>query len=969
MFKSVNPKEDFIQLEHKILDFWEKDKTFKKLQKKNQGKKTWSFLDGPITANNPMGVHHAWGRTIKDTFQRYKAMQGFDERYQNGFDCQGLWVEVEVEKDLDFKSKKDIEKYGVDKFVKKCKARVLKYSKIQTEQSIRLGQWMDWDNSYYTMSDVNNYTIWHFLKKCNEKGYLYKGRDSVPWCPRCSTAISQHEILSEEYKKITHEAVYFKLPVLSGDLKGAYFLVWTTTPWTIPANVALAVNPEFKYGLYKNEEESLILLKDLADKVLEGDYKLEKEFLGKDLLGLNYKGSFDGLERVKEAREENPETFHTVIDAEDLVTAEEGTGIVHIAPGAGAEDFKLSKEKKLSVIAVINDEAVYLDKMAEFSGKNAKENPSMIFDYLKELNKGEFFYKTEQYTHRYPTCWRCKEELVWRVVNEWYISMDELRYKMMDVAKKIEWIPSFGLDRELDWLKNMSDWMISKKRYWGLALPIYECSCGHFEVIGSKEELKEKAVEGFDKFEGNSPHKPWIDEVKVKCSKCGKKISRIPDVGNPWLDAGIVPFSTMKYFEDHKYWEKWFPADFITECFPGQFKNWFYSLIAMSTVLEDTNPYKTLLGHSSVRDDKGEEMHKSKGNAIWFDDAAEKMGVDVMRWMYCAQNPEFNLRFGFKSADEAKKRVVTLWNTYYFFVMYANIDKVDGKQLGDSELKLNNLLDQWIISSLQELIIKSEKHLDNYEVYRVMADVEKFIDNLSNWYVRRSRRRFWKSENDQDKDEAYKTLHTCLVDLMKIISPMIPFLTEEIYKNLTDKDSIHLEDWPKADKKLINEKLNEEMNRTREISTLGLSLRAENSIKVRQPLSELMIKGNELAGELVDILKDEINVKKITFAEKLPEGENWKVAEDIALDIELTEELEKEGLTREVVRRIQQLRKKAGYEVDDHIVAKISGVDLGEYGDYVKKEVLAEEIIEDGDVDLEKEFEINGVKVKLGVKK
>ncbi|NQU99146.1 MAG: isoleucine--tRNA ligase [Parcubacteria group bacterium] len=830
-----------------------------------------------------------------------------------------------------------------------------------------------------------------------------------------------------------------KYPILDSNFSGVYFLVWTTTPWTLPANVALAVHPEMKYGQYEKSDEKLVLLKDLAEKVLSDEYKLTKEFKGTDLEKIKYDGPFDHIKASMEARSENEDIFHTIVLAEDLVTAEEGTGIVHIAPGAGGEDFQLSKEINLPVIAIINEEANYLDNMGELAYKNAKQNPKLIFEYLKNKDEGKYFLKIEKYTHRYPTCWRCKEELVWRVVDEWYISMDELRHKMMDVAKKIEWIPSFGLDREIDWLKNMDDWMISKKRYWGLALPIYECSCGHFEVIGSKEELKEKAIEGWDEFEGNSPHKPHIDKVKIKCSKCGEKLSRIPDVGNPWLDAGIVPFSTMKYFEDPEYWKKWFPVDFITECFPGQFKNWFYSLIAMSTVLEDTNSFKTLLGHSSVRDDKGEEMHKSKGNAIWFDEAADKMGVDIMRFLYCSQNPEFNLRFGYKAADEVKKRIITLWNTYSFFVMYANIDKIS--DLGLQKKKPNNLLDQWILSSLHELIKKTEKSLDKFEVYRVMKDFEKFIDNLSNWYVRQSRRRFWRSENDEDKKEAYQTLYTCLVELSKVLSPMLPFLTEDIYRNLTGNESVHLEEWPEVNEKLIDKKLNREMDLVLRIVTLGHAARDKAKIKARQPLSDIkVIGGAELDKDLVQLLLNELNVKNINLFsesesklkmeeyveskmklnfpilgkkygadlkeiqklfgqskyeikdEKLILGkyeleteewemnyepkeghENIKIEVDgelvVILNTEIDKELEEEGMAREIVRHIQEMRKEADYNVDDRIKVKIEGIDLGKSEKIIKSEVLADSIIEEDKMDLEKEFEINKTKIKLGVKK
>ena len=466
---------NFPETEDKILKFWEDNKVFEKLRKKNKGKKHWSFLDGPITANNPMGVHHAWGRTYKDLFQRYKAMQGYEQRYQNGFDCQGLWVEVEVEKELGFKNKKDIEKYGIDKFVEKCKERVKKYSAIQTQQSVRLGQWMDWENSYYTMSDQNNYAIWHFLKTCWQKGYLYKGRDSVPWCPRCGTAISQHEILAEEYKEIIHQSIYFRLPIIGN--AGEYLLVWTTTPWTLLANIAVAVDKKLDYSLVQDESGAKNwVAKDLVEKIFGKDHKTLKTVKGKDLVGLKYAFAFDNLPKIKEAAEKFSKRFHKVVVTDDRImpiNIEEGTGLVHTAVSAGQEDFKLGKKLKLPLIEVIDEEANYLEGFGEFSGKNAKVNPKIILDYLEKSK--EYVFKISPYKHRYPTCWRCKKELVWRVVDEWYISMKKLRKPLEEITKKIDWIPSFGKERELDWLKNMQDWLISKKRYWGLALPIFEC--------------------------------------------------------------------------------------------------------------------------------------------------------------------------------------------------------------------------------------------------------------------------------------------------------------------------------------------------------------------------------------------------------------------------------------------------------------------------------------------------------------
>lgn len=1068
-FKKVDPKQDFIKLEHNILDFWDKQNILKKYRQRNKdSKKSWSFLDGPITANNPMGVHHAWGRTLKDLFQRFKNMQGYQERFQNGFDCQGLWVEVEVEKELGFKNKKDIENYGVDKFVNKCKERVNKYSKIQTEQSIRLGQFMDWDNSYYTMSEENNYAIWHFLKKCHEKKYLYKGRDSVPWCARCGTAISQHEILTEEYKELVHTAVYFKLPIISKGFDNTSLLVWTTTPWTIPANVAVAMSPDFKYGQYEQIEtkEKFIVLRDLAEKIFKKDFKnfkLQKTYQGKELEGIKYQAAFDKFDLVKNAEKENPDSFHTVILAEDLVTDEEGTGMVHIAPGCGKEDFDLSKEKKLSVIAIINEEAKYLKGMGEFSGKNAKENPKLIFEYLKQYKSGKYIYKLEDYKHRYPTCWRCKEELVWRVVNEWYISMDELRPKMMEVTKKINWMPSFGKEQELDWLKNMHDWLISKKRYWGLALPIYECAkCGKFEVIGSHQELHDRAVEGWDDFEGNTPHKPWIDKVKIKCSQCGEIVARIPDVGNPWLDAGIVPYSTMGYFQDKiidkdgqkktgtQYWKKWFPADLILECFPGQFKNWFYSLIAMSTVLEETNPFETVLGHSLVRDEKGEEMHKSKGNAIWFDDAAEKMGVDVMRYMYANANPYKNLNFGYSPADAYRRRIILLWNVYSFFVTYANIDNFDPQKEKIDFAKLDNKLDRYIISLLHETIKNFTDKIEEFDVFGAMVYVEEFLESLANWYIRRSRRRFWKSENDNDKMQAYHTLYEVLTKFIKLLAPVIPFLTEDIYQNLTRLDkkppeSIHLCDYPIHNNRLIDQKLNDQMRTLLGVVSLIHAARDKAQIKVRQPLNKVMIFGiNKLDQDLIEVLADEVNVKNIEFsqdkdgAEKYAESEiklnfkalgekygkdvreiqkllgqdefdlkdnmlilgNYELGSDeydmdykakegfsvesdkytvAVLDATITDELKQEGIARDIIRFVQDMRKEADYKVDDRIIINYDLNDsnsdilraIDKFKNYIKKETLATDL---GQKDLDKDIigkkiKIDGKEITIGTKK
>lgn len=952
---------DFPEMENKILKFWGGKKVFEKLREKNRGKKRWSFLDGPITANNPMGVHHAWGRTYKDLFQRYKAMQGFDQRFQNGFDCQGLWVEVEVEKELGFKDKKDIEKYGIGKFVQRCKDRALKYSAIQTKESIRLGQWMDWENSYFTMSDENNYAIWHFLKKCKEKGLLYKGRDVVPWCPRCGTAISQHEILTEEYKEITHKAIFVKLPVLGQ--KNLFFLVWTTTPWTLPANVALAVHPDLEYANIKDKEGNIfVLLKEKSELIPDG--KVIETFKGKKLDGMKYKGMFDELPEVKEIIK----NYEHAVILWDEVSAEEGTGIVHIAPGCGQEDFHLSKELKIPAVNPTDNESRYKAGFGFLSSKLVSEVNDLIFE---DLTKKGLVFKIENYTHRYPTCWRCKTELIFRLVDEWYISMDKLREGLIKSARRIKWIPSFGLERELDWLKNMQDWLISKKRYWGLALPIYECSkCGSFEVIGSKEELKEKAVEGWEEFEGHSPHRPWVDKVKIKCSKCGQILSRIPDVGNPWLDAGIVSFSTIKYFSDKEFWQKWFPIDFISESFPGQFKNWFYSLLVMSQVLEDCPPMKTIFGYATVVDEKGEEMHKSKGNAIWFDEAVEKIGADVMRWMYARQNPAYNLRFGYKTAEETKRKLLTLWNSCAFLKTY--VPKKELPNLNKRFPNSKSLLDKWILSRLNGLVKKVTESLDNYDANRASSAIENFfVNDLSLWYIRRSRKRF----HSVLKKEAAATLYFVLLNLTKLIAPIMPFFSEEIYSTLRTKDmpeSVHLSDWPKVNEKDIDLELEKKMDAVREVVALGLAERAKTGIRVRQPLKTLIVKDNKLKinEDLLDLIKEEINVKEIVF--------DPKIKGEIKLDKGITPELKEEGEVREIIRQIQDLRKKAEFTPKDKIVIYYQGekdlkVVLGKNKKNILSETRAGEIkkgLPEKEVLAgEKTVEINGKELSLAIEK
>lgn len=982
-------------MENEILKRWDRDNIIEQYLSRNQkAANRFSFFDGPITANNPMGVHHAWGRTYKDIWQRFWNMRGYAQRFQNGFDCQGLWVEVEVEKELGIRNKKDIEnlvpgdkKASIEKFVRLCKERVLKFSKIQTEQSKRLAYFMDWENSYFTMSDENNYMIWHFLKVAHEKGWIYKGMDNVPWCPRCETAISQHEMLTEDYKEVTHESVFVKFPIInlphaiksfdkSADVnQNLNLLVWTTTPWTIPANTAIGVNAKFEYEVWQNnktDEKIIFIGRDeagnLPERSLKGKKMSVSDFIfknvtdeyskigiitGGDLVGAEYEAPFDSLPIVINAKKEKPHKFHKVIDASNIVVSQEGTGLLHLAPGAGKEDFDLGRQENLAIISPIDDRATYVDDMGEFGGKNAKKHPEVIIDYLKAKNDGKFLFKTLHYTHRYPACWRCKTELVWKVTNEWYIAMDTpskskvksptntagkqkskvpnltLREQMVEVAKKIKWIPGFGLDRELDWLKNMHDWLISKKnRYWGLALPIYECGqCGNFEVIGSKAELKDRAVSGWDEFEDKSPHKPFIDEVKINCPNCNSEVCRIDDVGNVWLDAGIIPFSTLidpqsgelSYTGDQKYWNKWFPADFITESFPGQFKNWFYSLIAMSTVLENTNPFKTVMGYASVLAEDGRPMHKSWGNSIEFNEGAEKIGVDVMRWLYATADQEQNLLFGYKHADEVRRRFhLMLWNIYNFFITYANVDNWDSDITKFSNHQSENILDTWIVSRLHNTIKSVNDNLEKFNAQKASLSIDSFVQDLSLWYIRRSRDRVGPvGTNQDDKKAFYETTYALLIALSKIIAPFMPFLSDEIYTNITGEKSVHLAHFPQSSDSLIMPELEAEMKSARELASLILMKRKNNSVKVRIPIRKIEYSGPEkIRDEIMKIIREEVNVSEVLWKTKTEKYEVVSSDQDFT---DLVNQDPEMGLAREIVRQIQEERKKLGTAIDEKV--------------------------------------------------
>jgi isoleucyl-tRNA synthetase len=940
MFQQVPTRPDLVALEHEILDLWRERATFARLRAQNRGGPRWSFLDGPITANNPMGVHHAWGRTYKDLFQRFHAMLGEDQRWQNGFDCQGLWVEVNVERDLGFTSKRDIEAYGIAEFVSLCKQRVLTFAARQTEQSMRLGFWMDWNDpdelrrlseqlaeapwrevtiegprgpvtdsaemlvgrlgmpdvggSYFTFSNENNDLIWGFLAECHRRGWIRKGHDSMPWCPRCGTGLSQME-MNEGYQDREDPGLTIRLPLV--DRPGEALLVWTTTPWTLAANVAAAVGPDLRYVKIRQGSDLLWVGRGVLGSAVIGPFTVEDEKHGAELVGWRYEGPFDDLPAVvaafaKGTRDAPDQPYVHRVVAWDEVGEEEGTGIVHIAPGAGAEDYQLGVSLGLPIIGPIDEDGRYYEG---FGWLARREAPGVTEPVVDDLERRGFFYHLAPYSHRYPHCWRCGTPLLFRLVDEWFISMGplykqpretlareqvdaSLRYQIMEVVDQIRWIPSFGYERELDWLLNMHDWMISKKRYWGLALPIYDCpSCGTFEVIGSREELRQRAVEGWQRFDGHTPHRPYVDEVKIACRSCGATVSRIPDVGNPWLDAGIVPFSTLHYREEPAYWADWFPADFITESFPGQFRNWFYAMLAMSTVLRREPPFKTIFGYATLFGEDGRPMHKSWGNAIEFDEAADRMGVDVMRWMFVRARPDDNILFGWHAADEARRGLLVLWNVYAFFVTYARLAGWTPRQgIGQAIDAAGSwaALDRWILSRAAGVAAEVEDRLQDVDPVGASRSIETFIDDLSTWYLRRSRDRMRARATAADRAAAFATLHAALVAFVRTLAPILPFLAETMYQNLVATvvpelpDSVHLTRWPAAELgRFRDEPLEAAMATARRAVELARTLRGSAGVRVRQPLARmwLALPGSSLPEQdaLLDLIADEVNVKAV----------------------------------------------------------------------------------------------------------
>jgi isoleucyl-tRNA synthetase len=874
VFRALPPVPDHPAIETEVLAWWDERRVFDQLREQNRSGPRFSFFDGPVTANKTLGVHTAWGRALKDVFQRYKALRGFDQRYQNGFDCQGLWIEVGVERELGLNSKREIEEYGLEEFARRCREVVVKSADDLTRGSIRLGQWMDWGNDYFTFSDTNIEYIWRFLQIVHERDWLYLGHRSTEWCPRCGTSISAHE-LAGSYVERSDPSLFVRLPLR--DRPGETLVVWTTTPWTLPANVAAAVNPEAEYGRRLNGE--------WVAAPRYPDERFDDVLKGSELVGWRYEGPFDDLPP-------GSEVDHRVIPW-DEVAMDEGTGIVHIAPGCGSEDFELSRAHDLPVLMPVDESGRFYDDYGWLHGLSTVESAEQIIGNLEE--KGRLV-EAGLYEHRYPECWRCHTPLIFRIADDWFISVRDLREPMRAANRDVSWTPEYMGKRMDDWLANMGDWNISRRRYYGLPLPFYPCSCGHLNVIGSKAELVERSTSAVQEGELPELRRPWIDKVLIECADCGAPVARIPEVGDVWLDAGIVPFSTLGWespeskaggyatgasaglsgadLHDHEHWERWFPADWVSEM-REQIRLWFYSQLFMSVVLVGRAPFRSVLGYEKMLDENGREMHGSWGNLIPAEEAFERMGADVMRWQYCQQPPDRNLLFGYGPAHEIKRKLLTLWNSVSFLVTYGSIEGWSPRyeDLGEGP-RHDGLrpLDRWLLARVQDLVEETTGAYERYMTVDVVRAFETYLDDLSNWYVRRSRRRFWDGD-----PAALATLWYALVQAIRVVAPVAPFLTEHLWQNLVADlrgapESIFLAGFPEPRDRLRDRGLLEEVAAARQVAELARSARQQAGIKLRQPLRRLVVATSDagrraLVSRQVEDLAGELRVKEVAISE------------------------------------------------------------------------------------------------------
>ncbi len=1042
MYNKVPTDLKFIEREKKVEKFWKDNDIFQKSIDIHKNDKNYTFFDGPPTANGKPHIGHVLTRVIKDMIPRYQAMKGHRILRKAGWDTHGLPVELEVEKQLGLDGKEQIEKYGLEPFIKKCKESVWKYKGMWEDFSSTVGFWADMDNPYITYD--NNYieSVWWSLKKIWDKGLLYKGFKVVPYCPRCGTPLSSHEV-AQGYKDVKDKTAICKFKCKDED--NTYYLAWTTTPWTLPSNLALCVNQDETYVKVKTineklgKEEHYILAKALLS-VLDGEYEIEKEFLGKELEYREYEPLFDFKKLDKK---------HYYVVCDSYVTLTDGTGIVHIAPAFGEDDARVGRKYDLPFLQLVNSKGEMTEE-TPWAGMFCKKADKEVLLALDKENK---LFKVLNYEHSYPHCWRCDTPLIYYARESWFIKMTAVRDDLVKNNNTINWIPeSIGKGRFGDWISNVQDWGISRDRYWGTPLPVWECECGHRHAIGSIAELKEMSNNCPDNIE---LHRPYIDAVTIKCPKCGKEMHRVKEVIDCWYDSGSMPFAQWHYpFENEEIFKENFPADFISEAV-DQTRGWFYSLLAISTLIFNEAPFKNVIVLGHVQDENGQKMSKSKGNAVDPFDALKEFGADAIRWYFYSNSaPWLPNRFHSKAVVEGQRKVMgTLWNTYAFYVLYANIDEFDPTKYTLDYDKLT-VMDKWIISKLNTLVKDVDTCLGQYKIFECTKTIETFIDDLSNWYVRRSRERFWAKGMEQDKINAYMTLYTSLVTLCKAICPMLPFITEEIYQNLVRSvnkeapESIHLCSYPEVNEKYINKELENKMDEVLDIVVLGRNARNSGNVKNRQPIATMYVLGEKLDDLYLDIIKDELNVKEVEFVSDVSKyttykfkpnfntlrakygkllgfiskelqtidghktmeelntngkitltinGENvelekedllietfktegYSVAFDkglyVVLDTKLTPELIEEGYVREIVSKVQTMRKDAGFEVVDHIYFFVTGNEnikkiIENNETEIKKDLLAEEIVFDRLEEniFTKEWNINGEDVTFAVKK
>ena len=1035
MYNKVPTDLKFVEREKEVEKFWEDEEIFEKSIEDRKDSPTYMFYDGPPTANGKPHIGHVLTRVIKDMIPRYRTMKGYKVPRKAGWDTHGLPVELEVEKKLGLDGKEQIEAYGLEPFIKECKESVWKYKGMWEEFSGVVGFWADMENPYVTYENNFIESEWWALKQIWDKGLLYKGFKVVPYCPRCGTPLSSHEV-AQGYKDVKEKSAIVKFKVKGED---AHFLAWTTTPWTLPSNVALCVNPVETYVRVRKEGTTYIMAEALVEKVLESDFEILDRFDGKSLEYKEYEPLFDFVDPKKKA---------WFVTCDDYVTLTDGTGIVHIAPAFGEDDSRIGRKYDLPFVQLVNSKGE-MTKETKWEGVFVKKADPLVLKDLKENGK---LFAAPTFEHSYPHCWRCDTPLIYYARESWYIKMTEVKDDLIRNNQTINWIPeSIGKGRFGDWLENVQDWAISRNRYWGTPLNVWQCSCGAMHSIGSIEELKSMSENCPEHIE---LHRPFIDAVTIKCPECGGQMKRVPEVIDCWFDSGSMPFAQHHYpFENKEVFEQQFPADFISEAV-DQTRGWFYSLLAVSTLIFNKAPYKNVIVLGHVQDENGQKMSKSKGNAVDPMDALREYGADAIRWyFYINSAPWLPNRFYGKAVQEGQRKFMgTLWNTYAFYVLYAEIDQFDPTK---HKLEYDQLtvMDKWLMSKLNSLIKEVDEDLANYKVTEAARALQVFTDEMSNWYVRRCRDRFWAKGMEQDKVSAYMTLYTALVTLSKLAAPMIPFMTEQIYQNLVrnvDKsapESIHLCDYPQVNEQLIDKKLEVDMDEVLDIVVLGRAARNEANIKNRQPIADMYVKSDNVLDKFyTDIIKDELNVKQVSFRDDVEDfvnytfkpqlktvgpkygkqlgkikealahldgpaamkklksdgalefdfdgekisltmddllietakSENFVSQEDnqvtVVLDIRLTPELIEEGFVREVISKVQTMRKEAGFEVTDHIILSQSDNDkLAEIikanVDQVKSETLADDIVFGSVSGYNKHWNLNGESVLLGVEK